>query len=60
MFMPRMRAAYQIFQEARARRDSARTLVGLNAIMLRDIGISRYEAETVIDAVPYRVHRMQG
>ena len=60
MFMPRMRAAYQIFQEVRARRDSARTLVGLNAIMLRDIGISRYEAETVIDAVPYRVHRMQG
>jgi uncharacterized protein YjiS (DUF1127 family) len=60
MFMPRMRA-YNVFQDdERARRDSARTLVGLNALLLRDIGISRYEAETVVDAVPYRVHRMQG
>jgi uncharacterized protein YjiS (DUF1127 family) len=60
MFMPRMRAAYHVFQEERVRRDSARTLGRLNAALLRDIRISRYEAETVIDATPYRVHRMQG
>jgi uncharacterized protein YjiS (DUF1127 family) len=60
MFMPRMRAAYRALQAERVRRSNVRELAGLNAAMLRDIGISRYEAETVVDAVPYRVHRMQG
>ena len=60
MFMPRMRAAYHAFAEDRARRSAVRTLAGLNDTMLKDIGISRSQIETVIDGLPYRGGRMQA